>query len=380
MVERLPKISWSGTSAPTHREPDFEHAYAVILAGGSGTRFWPLSRRRRPKQLLDLLGRGPLLAQTVRRIRSVIPAERTYVFTNELLRADVSRCLPGIPRDQIVAEPAARNTAPSVGLAAHEILRRDPDALMVVLPSDHIIRKPAEFRQVLGAACRWAATEGRSVTLGLKPTRPDTGYGYIRKGARVARIAGQDIYGAEKFTEKPPLPTARRYLTSGRYLWNGGMFIWRASTLLENLACCHPEMARGLAQISSAGGLRAGATLRRVFPKLEKISIDYALMEKISNIYVVAADIGWSDVGSWAVVYELQRKDAAANVRPPRSICLDSQGNMIVSPRKFVVTVGVHDLVIVETDDALLVAARGRSQEVGKAVQELERRGYAPLL
>jgi len=362
------------------RDAGFEHAYAVILAGGSGTRFWPLSRRRRPKQLLDLLGRGTLLEQTAGRIRSVIPAERTYIFTNELLRGQVCRCLPGIPKDQIVAEPAARNTAPSIGLAAHEVLRRDPEGLMVVLPSDHIIRKPAEFRQVLRAACQWAATKGRSVTIGLKPTRPDTGYGYIRKGARVARIAGQDIYGAEAFTEKPPFPNARRYLASGRHLWNGGMFVWRASTLLDNLARCQPEMACGLARISSAGGVRARATLRRVFPKLEKISIDYALMEKISNIFVVAADIGWSDVGSWAVVYDLHRKGPAANVRPHRSICLDSKGNMIVSPRKFVVTVGVHDLVIVETDDALLVAARDRSQDVGKAVQELERRGYALLL
>ena len=361
-------------------DADFEHAYAVILAGGSGTRFWPLSRRKRPKQLLDLLGGGTLLEQTASRIRSVIPAERTYVFTNGLLRGEVSRCLPGIPKDQIVAEPAARNTAPSIGLAAHELLRRDPDALMVVLPSDHIIRKPAKFRQVLRAACRWAATEGRSVTIGLKPTRPDTGYGYIRKGPPVGHAAGQEIYRAEKFTEKPPPVTARRYIASRRYLWNGGMFIWRASTLLDNLARRQPAMARSLAQIARGGGVRARATLRRVFPRLEKISIDYALMEKISNVFVVAADIGWSDVGSWAVVYELQRKDGESNVRPRRSLCLDSQGNMVVSPRKFVVTVGVRDLVIVETDDALLVAARDRSQDVGKAVQELERQGIVRLL
>jgi mannose-1-phosphate guanylyltransferase len=362
------------------RDSEFEHAYAMILAGGSGTRFWPLSRRRRPKQLLDLLGRGTLLEQTASRIRPFIPAERTYVFTSELLAGEISRCLPGIPKNQIVAEPAARNTAPSIGLAAHEILRRDPEGLMVVLPSDHVIRKPAEFRQVLRAACRWAAVEGRSVTIGLKPTRPDTGFGYIRKGTRVARIVGQDVYQAERFTEKPRLLTARRYLASGRYLWNGGMFIWRASTLLDNLARCQPEMARGLARIASAGGVRARGTLRRVFPKLQKISIDYALMEKTSNIFVVAADIGWSDVGSWATVYELQRKDADGNVRSGRSLCLHSQGNMIVSPRKFVVTVGVHDLVVVETDDALLVATRDHSQDVGKAVQELERHGFTRLL
>lgn len=362
------------------RTNDFAHAYAVILAGGSGTRFWPLSRRKRPKQLLKLLGPRTLLEETVTRIRGVIPPERIYIFTNELLRVEVARCLPEIPREQIVAEPAARNTAPTIGLAAHEILRRDPDGIMVVLPSDHIITRPEAFRRALRAACRWASTEGRSVILGLKPTRPDTGYGYIRKGARAGRVAGQEIHTVERFTEKPPLKIARRYLTSGRYLWNGGMFIWRASTLVANLEHAQPTMARDLARIAKAGGVRATSALRRIFPKLERISIDYALVEKVSDLYVVAADIGWSDVGSWAVVYELHDKDAEGNVRPRESFSLDSRGNMIVSPRKFVVTVGVNDLVIVETEDALLVAMRDRSQDVGKAVQELERRGLKHLL
>jgi mannose-1-phosphate guanylyltransferase len=362
------------------RDRDFEHAYAVIMAGGSGTRFWPLSRLRRPKQLLNLLGERTLLAETVARVLPVIPAERIYVFTNDLLRAQVVRCLPQLPKNQIVAEPAARNTAPTIGLAAHEILRRDPEGLMVVLPSDHVIRKPGAFRRMLRAACRWAVVDGRSVILGLEPTRPDTGYGYVRKGLRVARVVGQPIYQVENFTEKPPLATARRYLASRRYLWNGGMFIWQASTLLRNLARTKREMARGLERIAQAGGVRATRTLRRIFPRLEKISIDYAVMEKAPDVFVVAADIGWSDVGSWAVVYDLQAKDSEGNVRPRASLCLNARGNIIVSPRKFVVAVDVRDLVIVETADALLVAARERSQDVGKAVQELERRGLVELL
>jgi len=359
---------------------DFAHAYAVILAGGSGTRFWPLSRRKRPKQLLNLLGSRTLLEETVARVRSAIPPERIYVFTNELLRSEVARCLPEISRERIVAEPAARNTAPTIGLAANEILRRDPEGIMVVLPSDHIITRPAAFRRTLRAACRWASTEGRSVVLGLKPTRPDTGYGYVRKGAHAGRAAGEEIYTVERFTEKPPLKTARRYLASGRYLWNGGMFIWRASTLVANLESAQPAMARDLARLAQAGGVRNTAAVRRIFPKLQKISIDYALMEKVSDLYIVAADIGWSDVGSWAVVYDMHDKDAEENVRPSGSFALDSRGNMVVSPKKFVVTVGVNDLVIVETEDALLVAARERSQDVGKAVQELERRGLRHLL
>lgn len=350
------------------------------MAGGSGTRFWPLSRRKRPKQLLTLFGQGTLLEQAVERIRSLIPAERTYIFTNELLCEEVRRCFPGIPSDQVVAEPAARNTAPTIGLAAHEILRRDADGLMVVLPSDHVIRKPGVFRRCLRTACRFGATEGRSLVLGLKPTEPHTGYGYVRLGAKEDRLDGQEIFRAVGFTEKPPLKTARRYVASGRYLWNGGMFVWRASTVLRNLEKHQPEMARGLAEIAAAGGIRSQETLRYLYPRLEKISIDFALMEKISGVYAVAADIGWSDVGSWSVAYDLNPKDGRGNVRPRHALCLDSQGNMIVSPDKFVVTVGVQDLIIVETHDALLVCAREQSQDVGKAVQELDTQGHDELL
>ena len=362
------------------RKSVFAHAYAVVMAGGSGTRFWPLSRRKHPKQLLELFGHGTLLEQTVARLRPLIPPNRTYVYTNELIQHEVCRRLPQIPRAQIVAEPASRNTAPTLGVAAHEILRRDPQGLMVVLPADHIIAKPAEFLRVLRAGCETAQKEGRSVLIGLKPTRPDTGFGYVRVGAREARIAGQEIYRVEKFTEKPSLAVARRYVASGHYLWNGGMFIWRASTLLENFNKYQPEMAAQLAHLAKAGGVNSAKSFRRLFPQFEKISIDYALMEKIRDIHAVAADIGWNDVGSWAVVYDLSAKDQEANVRPERSLCLDSRGNIIVAERGFVVTVGVQDLVIVETDDALLICARDRSQDVGKAVQALEKAGLKKLL
>jgi len=362
------------------RDLTFQHAYAVIMAGGSGTRFWPLSRRKHPKQLLPLFGKGTLLEQTVERIRGLIPAERTYVLTSELLCDEVQRRLPGIPSHQVVAEPVARNTAPTIGLAAHEILRRDPEGLMVVLPADHVIQKPGVFRRCLRAACRFGWTEGRSVVLGLKPTEPHTGYGYVRLGAKEDRLEGEEVFRVLRFTEKPPLATARRYVASGRYLWNGGMFIWRASTLLRNLEQYQPEMGRGLAAIAAAGGIRSSGTLRRLYPRLHKISVDFALMEKISGVYAIAADIGWNDVGSWSVAYDLNPKDDHGNVRPRHSLCLGSQGNMIVSPHKFVVTVGVERLVIVETDDALLVCARDHAQDVGKAVQKLGVQGHDELL
>ncbi|HEV2491810.1 MAG TPA: sugar phosphate nucleotidyltransferase [Terriglobia bacterium] len=364
-----------------HRDDSaFAHAYAVILAGGSGTRFWPLSRRRHPKQLLELFGRGTLLEQTAARIRDIIPPEHMYIFTNEIVKEEIIRRHPRIPRRQIIAEPAARNTAPTIGLAAHELLRRDPDAIMVVLPADHVITKPGAFRRALRAACRFAASDDRSVVVGLKPTHPETGYGYVRLGRRVQGSGAPGIYAVRKFTEKPPPATAARYVASADYLWNGGMFIWRASTLIHNLERFQPRMAAGLERIAAAGGIASRQSFRRLFPRLEKISIDYALMEKIADVYAVAADIGWSDVGSWAVAYELHPKDAHGNVRPARSLCLNSRSNMIVSPRKFVVTVGVERLVIVDSGDALLVAALDRSQDVGKAVQELDRQGTTELL
>jgi len=358
----------------------YDHLYVVIMAGGSGTRFWPLSRRKTPKQLLDLFGGSTLLEQAVERIEGVVPPERTYVFTNSLVRKQMVRLLPNIPERQIVAEPAQRNTAPTIGLAANEILRRDPEGIMAILPADHVIRKPGAFRNALKAGCRWAAAEGRSVVLGIQPTRPETGYGYIRLGETETNTGRQKIFRVESFTEKPALAVARRYVASKRYLWNAGMFVWRASTLRENLRKFQPAMADGLERIAEAGGIDNPRAMKRLFPKLEKISIDYALMEKIQNVFAVAADIGWSDVGSWAVAYELSAKDGDGNVRLENSLCIDSGGNMLVGERKHFVTIGVENLVIVDTGDALLVCAREQSQKVGKAVQELERRGKKNLL
>ena len=358
----------------------YDHVYVVIMAGGSGTRFWPLSRRKTPKQLLGLFGGATLLEQAVERVKGLVPPERIYIFTNSLVRRQMARLLPSIPERQIVAEPAQRNTAPTIGLAANEILRRDPDGIMAILPADHMIRKPGAFRNALKAGCRWAAAEGRSVVLGIQPTRPETGYGYIRLGGPEPTAGREKMFQVKSFTEKPELAVARQYVASKRYLWNAGMFIWRASTLLANLRRYQPVMAAGLDEIAAAGGIDNPRALKRLFPRLEKISIDYALMEKIEHVSAVAADIGWSDVGSWAVAYDLHAKDADGNVRPENSLCLDSKGNMLVGGRKYLVTIGVENLVIVETGDALLVCAREQSQKVGKAVQELERRGRKNLL
>jgi mannose-1-phosphate guanylyltransferase len=363
----------------SHRRA-FEHAYAIILAGGSGTRFWPLSRRKNPKQLLELFGRGTMVEQSVARIAPCIPAERIYVFTNEILKARIRRLLPQIPADQIVAEPVGRNTAPTIGLAGHEVLSRDPEGIMIVLPSDHVISKPAAFRQIMREACGWASGAGRTVVLGLKPTGPETGYGYVRIGDLAGKLGHCEIYGVRNFTEKPPLKTARRYVASGKYLWNGGMFIWRADTVLESFAKHQPTMSQTLRKLAEAGGFRNAAAFRRLFPKLESISIDFGIMEKISGVFAVPADIGWNDVGSWSVVYNLNDKDPEGNVLPRNSFSLNSRGNLVRSEEKFVATVGVQNLVIVETPDALLVCTRDAAQDVGKIVKELSERGLTELL
>ena len=378
MPPRQPSSSTAKPNAKRASSSPFDHAYAVILAGGSGTRFWPLSRRDRPKQLLNLFGKRSLLVETAERIP--IPPQRTYILTNERIRAEVIRQLPRIPRGQIIAEPASRNTAPAIGLAAYEVQRRDPNGLMIVLPSDHLIGKAVAFRHALEAGCAWAAAHGRSVLIAIKPTRPETGYGYVRLGEISARVHGHNVFPVRQFTEKPGAATARRYVRSRKYLWNAGMFIWKASTLIERMEQFQPRMAAALERLDRAGGIRSTAAFRRLYPKFESVSIDYALMEKIPAVYAIAADIGWSDVGSWATAYELHAKDGRGNVRPAASFFLDSERSMIISDRKFVAAIGVDDLIAIETGDALLICRRDRTQDVGKVVRELERRKMKKLI
>jgi mannose-1-phosphate guanylyltransferase len=366
-----------GAKSPIPRSSSLDHLYGVILAGGRGTRFWPRSRRLFPKQLMTLSGETSLLQQTVERLGPLIPPSRIWIFTNEWLRKEVARQLPDVPRAQIVAEPMQRNTAPCAGLAAELISRQDPEAILGVLPSDHLIGKPAAFLKVVGLAARQAEL-GRIVVLGIAPRWPETGYGYMEFPTRPAD-RNTKAYPIRQFREKPSLPVAKRYLRSGRFFWNSGMFFWKARTLREELAAHLPNTAAVLAQIAeqaspdgSADPSRLAGVLKRLYPSCENISVDYAVIEKSKRVVGIPCEFGWSDVGSWNAVHDLSTADAKGNVLKTEALLIDSSGLLIDAPGKLVAGIGLKDLVIVETKDALLIAPRDQAQQVSQLVKMLE--------
>ena len=361
------------------------HLYAVILAGGRGTRFWPRSRRRSPKQLMNFWGESSLLQQTVERLRPLIPPERVWVFTNGHLVREIVRQLPEVPRAQIVAEPVQRNTGPCIGLAAELIGSQDPEAILGVFPSDQTIGKAAAFRQVVRLAVQQAA-QGEIVILGIAPRWPETGYGYMEFARRPALHPLQAL-PVKKFHEKPPLAVAQRYLRSGRFFWNGGMFFWKASTFREALRRYLPRTAEFLERIvregkgsGGAGSPRFGRALAQCYPGCENISVDYAVLEKAPRVVGIPCDLGWSDVGSWNAVFDLLPKDRDSNVLRSAALLLDSSGLFVDVPGKIVAGAGLKDLVIVETPDALLVVRRDRSQDVSQLVKKLEEARREDLL
>ena len=359
----------------------------MILAGGRGTRFWPLSRKRRAKQLLALDGKQTMIQQTVARLLPLAPAKRFWIITNEDSQREIVRQLPRLSKNQIVAEPLGRNTAPAIGLAAFILMRTDPDAVVGMFPSDHVIGDERQYRRVLEQGIEIAAAGDNIVVLGIRPSRAETGYGYIEAGwAEGAALR------VKRFTEKPNAETAATFIAAGNYFWNSGMFLWSAKTLVGALKEHLPKTAPVLEKIAQTyGTAKFKGTFRRLYRECDDISVDYALLEPrsslgedASNIYCLPADFGWNDLGSWTALHEhhvAKEQPSQGNlISSEGSFTLNAEGNYVHAPGKFVAAVGVNDLVVVETEDALLITTRARAQDVGKVVKHLDEKKLHKLV
>jgi mannose-1-phosphate guanylyltransferase len=350
--------------------------YVVIMAGGVGSRFWPRSRKTLPKQLLNLFGEFTMIQETVRRLDGFIDADKIFVITNKVQKALIEEQLPQIPKDNIVAEPVGRNTAPCAALAAAIINEIKNDAVIITLPADHLINDIKKFQQAIQTAAEFAHQSKGLVTFGIEPTRPDTGYGYINFDRDEIK---PQVHKVKKFVEKPNLETAQQYLSSGEYLWNSGMFIWRADVILDEIELHLPEIFKRIKlmnkNFSSSNFYRE---LDEIYHGLQSISIDYGIMEKSKNVFLVKSNFDWSDVGSWETAYELLKKDADMNAKIGDVFSAGSKNSYVYSPNKFAAVVGMDNVIVINTEDALLVCNRNNVQDVRKIVDflsEQEREG-----
>lgn len=343
---------------------------ALIMAGGKGERFWPKSRQSLPKQFLSLTEDGKTMIQlTVERILPIVKMEDIYIATNQVYKALVMEQLPGIPEENILCEPVGRNTAPCIGLGAIHMQKRYGDAVMLVLPSDHLIKYTAMFLDTVKRGCTVAEEGENLVTLGIMPHCPETGYGYIKyKPGK----SFHDALEVERFVEKPDLETAKKYVASEQYLWNSGMFIWKVSTILKNLETHLPEIYEGICTIGQAIGTpQQEMVLQAVFERLPSESIDYGVMEKAKNIYILSGSFGWDDVGSWLAVERLRTSDAFGNVISGNVVSVRTKNSIIQGDKKLIATVGINDLIVVDTQDALLICKKDSAGDIKKVLENL---------
>lgn len=354
----------------------------LIMAGGAGTRFWPKSRERRPKQLLPIVGAGTMLQNTVQRLLPMVPAENIFVISNQVQYPGIVEQLPQLPVENIIVEPRPKNTAACIGLGAILLQQRDPNEVMVVLPADHLIDDDGIFQETLLNASQIAAEEDVLITIGIQPTYPATGYGYIQFSDSKISVGQATAYRVKTFAEKPNLDTARSFLDSGDFLWNSGIFVWRLPVIMAQLEEHLPHHYDGLREISRyLGTPEQNAIIDRVYQQIKSISIDYGVMEKAKNVVVLRGQFHWNDLGSWDEVYKLLPKDQEYNAtNGTQHVLLDSNGCLIDVPGKTVAAVGLKDLMIVETEDALLLCPRSRAQEVKDLVELIKRRKLQHLL
>lgn len=352
--------------------------YAVIMAGGTGTRLWPRSRVARPKQFLPLVGDRTMLQETVARIAPLVATEQTLVITGRDYAALTAEQLPDVPRANIIGEPSGKGSAPAIGLGLLAVQQDDPQGIMVVLSSDHQIQKVAVFREALKAA-EELASDGYLVTLGVHPTEAHTGYGYIHRRERLGAFNGFEAYEVSRFVEKPNRETAEKYVQSGEYSWNAGIFIWRADVIMAAFARHLPQLHQQLTTIGGRGGPGDPAAYGSVWDSIDPVTIDYGIMEHAERVAVIPVDIGWSDVGDWDTLAGIVLGASAAE--QPQHLALDTQNTLVFSERdRLVATIGLENFLVIDTGDALMIAPRDRAQDVKKIVDELKRQGRTDLL
>lgn len=352
-----------------------EHAYAVILAGGAGERFWPLSTKAEPKQFISIFGGKPLLRLAVERLRGLIEPRRILIITADRLLEATRECAPEIPPENIIGEPCGRDTAAACALAGGLVRRRDPQGVFCILTADHLMQDVEGFRRTLSDAIETAAAQAVLITIGISPTEPATGYGYIEAGEPVPTDHETPFFKALRFVEKPDEATAQRYLSQGNYYWNGGMFIWNVQAFETALKRHYPPLGPLFDEIADApDGDAVDALLRALYPGLSKISIDYALMEKADNIVMAQGDFGWDDVGTWPAMASHFRQDADGNIEIGACEMIDSTDNIVVSEPRLTALIGVTNLIVVQSENATLICPRERAQEVKALVARIARR------
>lgn len=355
--------------------------FSVIMAGGVGQRFWPRSRRKHPKQLLDLTGQGSMIKLTVDRLKNLSSPDEIFIITNLAQRAAVEKEVEGkVPSANIIGEPQGRNTAPAIGLGALLLQRKHPDSTMLVLPADHMIEPVEKFEITIRAASRYVSDHDVLLTFGIRPTRPATGYGYIHAGEDVHGPDGMKIYRTRAFLEKPDVETANRFLSEGTYFWNSGMFIWKAGRILAEIDKHIPDLSRLLSDIGH--GLDSedlDSVLASSYSQAPSVSIDYGVMEKAEDVAVIEANFHWNDVGSWEYVRDIRPIDSEGNSVVGDHILVDSRDNTVFSPDRLIGMIGVENLVVVDGGDSILVCKRDRVQDIRKIVQELKRKGMESL-
>lgn len=338
---------------------------ALIMAGGKGTRFWPLSTEEKPKQFLNLIGEDTMIQMTVNRIKPIIPIDRIFVCTGKKYVDLVKEQLPELPETNIIVEPEGRNTAPCIALSAFIIKRYYKDANMVVLPSDHLIKDEEEFRNIIESANDFIDSNQDSIiTLGMQPTRPETGYGYIRCGNEERKRNGYTIVKVDAFVEKPNKEKAQKYLCDGNHLWNGGMFIWSVDNILNQISKYSPDTYNSLEKLSEAKENEIQNIINSKYSQTEAISIDYAVLEKSKDIYVIPSDFGWDDVGSWEALDRYRDKDEAGNVLVGNTKTLNGENNLVISSNNSVVVEGLSDIYVIENDGKILVGHKSNVKNV----------------